>query len=67
MRGDAQVKQLLDSLVEIERERESYNAVGGVDPVFAALTARGSALSSPTRSRCRFRPTDSTLSCASSV
>jgi capsular polysaccharide biosynthesis protein len=40
MRGDAQVKQLLDSLVEIERERESYNAVGGVDPVFVALTAR---------------------------
>jgi len=40
MQGDAAVKQLLDSLVEIERERESYNAVGGVDPVFVALTAR---------------------------
>ena len=40
MRGDAPVKQLLDSLVDIERERESYNAVGGVDPVFVALTAR---------------------------
>ena len=44
MRGDAQVKQLLDSLVEIERERESYNAVGGVDPVFVALTARANEL-----------------------
>ena len=44
MRGDASVNQLLDSLVEIERERESYNAVGGVDPVFVALTARANEL-----------------------
>jgi Mrp family chromosome partitioning ATPase len=44
MRGDASVSQLLDSLVEIERERESYNAVGGVDPVFVALTARANEL-----------------------
>ena len=44
MRGDVPVKQLLDSLVEIERERESYNAVGGVDPVFVALTARANEL-----------------------
>jgi Mrp family chromosome partitioning ATPase len=44
MRGDAGVRQLLDSLAEIERERESYNAVGGVDPVFVALTARANEL-----------------------
>jgi capsular polysaccharide biosynthesis protein len=44
MQGDAQVKVLLDSLVEIERERESFNAVGGVDPVFVALTARANEL-----------------------
>jgi Mrp family chromosome partitioning ATPase len=44
MRGNAQAKQLLDSLVEIEREREGYNAVGGVDPVFVALTARANEL-----------------------
>ena len=44
MRGDPSVRQLLDSLVEIERERESYNAVGGVDPVFVALTARANEL-----------------------
>ena len=44
MRGDAQAKQLLDSLVQIEREREGYNAVGGVDPVFVALTARANEL-----------------------
>ena len=40
MRGDPKVAVLLDSLVEIERERESYNAVGGVDPVFVSLTGR---------------------------
>ena len=44
MRADASVNQLLDSLVEIERERDSYNAVGGVDPVFVALTARANEL-----------------------
>jgi Mrp family chromosome partitioning ATPase len=44
MQGDVRVKQLLDSLVDIERERESYNAVGGVDPVFVALTARANEL-----------------------
>jgi hypothetical protein len=44
MRSDVRVRQFLDSLVEIERERESYNAVGGVDPVFVALTARANEL-----------------------
>jgi hypothetical protein len=44
LRNNAGVRQLLDSLVEIERERESYNAVGGVDPVFVALTARANEL-----------------------
>lgn len=44
MRNDVRVKLLLDSLVDIERERESYNAVGGVDPVFVALTARANEL-----------------------
>lgn len=44
MRNDVRVKQFLDSLVDIERERESYNAVGGVDPVFVALTARANEL-----------------------
>ena len=44
MRGNVEARQLLDSLVEIEREREGYNAVGGVDPVFVALTARANEL-----------------------
>ena len=44
MQGDARVKPLLDSLVEIERERDSYSAVGGVDPVFVSLTSRANEL-----------------------
>ena len=44
MQGDLKVKAQLDSLVEIERERDSYSAVGGVDPVFVALTARANEL-----------------------
>ena len=44
LQGDVRVRALLDSLVEIERERDSYSAVGGVDPVFVALTARANEL-----------------------
>ncbi|MDB4912903.1 MAG: hypothetical protein JWM95_547, partial [Gemmatimonadetes bacterium] len=44
MQGDVRVKAMLDSLVEIERERDSYSAVGGVDPVFVALSARANEL-----------------------
>ncbi len=44
MQGDIRVKAMLDSLIEIERERDSYSAVGGVDPVFVALTARANEL-----------------------
>ncbi len=44
MQADPIVRPLLDSLVALERERESYNAVGGVDPVFVALTARANEL-----------------------
>ena len=39
-----QVKILLDSLGEIEREREAFGAVGAVDPVYVALTARATAI-----------------------
>lgn len=38
--GDPRVRTLLDSLGEIEKEREGFGAVGGVDPVFVALTSR---------------------------
>ncbi len=42
--GDEQVKVLLDSLADIERERDAFGAVGGVDPVYVALTSRATAL-----------------------
>jgi Mrp family chromosome partitioning ATPase len=42
--GDEQVRMLLDSLSEIERERDAFGAVGGVDPVYVALTSRATAI-----------------------
>jgi len=42
LRSDARVRALVDSLTEIEREREGFGAVGGVDPIFVALTSRAS-------------------------
>jgi tyrosine-protein kinase Etk/Wzc len=38
--GHASVKALLDSLGDIERERDASATSGGADPVFVALTAR---------------------------
>ncbi len=40
LRGRPRVRVLLDSLTEIERAREQVGVVGGVDPVFVALTER---------------------------
>jgi hypothetical protein len=40
LHDDSRVTSLLDSLAEIERERDGFGAVGGVDPVFVALTSR---------------------------
>ena len=40
MRGDPRVRALADSLADIERERDAYDAIGGVDPNFVALTSR---------------------------
>lgn len=40
LRADARVRALVDSLNDIERERESVGAGGGVDPIFVALTSR---------------------------
>lgn len=44
MVGDQQVKVLLDSMSDIEKERDAFGAVGGVDPVYVALTSRATAL-----------------------
>lgn len=42
MSADPRVRAMVDSLADIEREREGFGAVGGVDPIFVALTTRAS-------------------------
>jgi Mrp family chromosome partitioning ATPase len=42
--SDAQVQSLLDQLAELERERDAFGTVGGVDPVYVALTSRATAI-----------------------
>ena len=42
--GDSRVRAMLDSLADVEREREEFGAGGGVDPIFVALTARATAI-----------------------
>jgi Mrp family chromosome partitioning ATPase len=38
--NNGRVKALLDSLAEVERERDAFGGVGGADPMFVALTSR---------------------------
>jgi tyrosine-protein kinase Etk/Wzc len=38
--ANPRVRALLDSLAEIDRDRESFGTSGGADPVFVALTSR---------------------------
>lgn len=38
--ANARVSALLDSLTEVERERDAFAGVGGADPMFVALTSR---------------------------
>jgi hypothetical protein len=38
--SSVRVSALLDSLSEVEREREAYGSAGGADPMFIALTSR---------------------------
>ncbi len=42
--ADPRVRVLLDSLADIERERNAFGAVGGVDPVYLSLTSRATAI-----------------------
>jgi Mrp family chromosome partitioning ATPase len=42
--ADPRVRVLLDSLAAIERERNAFGAVGGVDPVYLSLTSRATAI-----------------------
>lgn len=42
--ADPRVRVLLDSLAEIERDRNAFGAVGAVDPVYLSLTSRATAI-----------------------
>lgn len=44
LRNDALIRSLLDSLNEVNRDREAYAALGGPDARYAAMTARLTAL-----------------------
>jgi Mrp family chromosome partitioning ATPase len=40
--ANARIKSLIDSLADVDRDRESYGTTGGADPVFLALNSRAS-------------------------
>lgn len=40
LQGDPRVRSLVDTLTVVEQERDAFGAVGGVDPIFVALTSR---------------------------
>ncbi|MGQ0712665.1 MAG: hypothetical protein ACT4PJ_02915 [Gemmatimonadaceae bacterium] len=44
LQGHPRVTVVLDSLSEIERQRDAFGAAGGVDPLFVALTSRAGEL-----------------------
>jgi Mrp family chromosome partitioning ATPase len=44
LRRNPRVQVLLDSLGDVERARNAFDAAGGVDPIFMALTSRVNAL-----------------------
>ena len=42
--SEGQVTSLVDSLSDIEKERDAFGTVSGVDPVYVALTSRATAI-----------------------
>ncbi|NUS98362.1 MAG: hypothetical protein HOQ11_13230 [Gemmatimonadaceae bacterium] len=44
MRADPRVRALVDSLADVERERDAIGAVGGIDPNYVALTSRATTI-----------------------
>lgn len=42
--AEPRVRGLLDSLAAVEREREEFAALGGVDPIYVSLTSRVNAI-----------------------
>jgi hypothetical protein len=46
MSANPRVKALLDSLAEVEKDREAFGTTGGADPVYLALTSRATEIGS---------------------
>ena len=69
LKSDARVRALLDTLADIEREREGFGAVGGVDPIFVALTSRANEVGRAIQAiaRVRRRELDAQLSPAAAI
>ncbi|HEX2778455.1 MAG TPA: hypothetical protein VHM30_03080, partial [Gemmatimonadaceae bacterium] len=44
LRDDPRVRALVDSLADVERERDAFGAVGGIDPNYVALTSRATTI-----------------------
>ena len=44
LRNEPRIRALLDSLADIERERDALDNLGGVDPIYIALTAQVTAI-----------------------
>jgi len=53
--ANARVKALVDSLAEVERDRERFGAAGGTDSVFVALTSRANEIGHAIQSVARAR------------
>jgi len=55
LRAEPAVRAVLDSLLDVERQRETYGTEGGTDPVYVALTARANELGRRLQSTARER------------
>jgi Mrp family chromosome partitioning ATPase len=44
LRNERRVRVLLDSLADVERERDAFDNLGGVDPIYISLTAQVTAI-----------------------
>jgi hypothetical protein len=58
LRADPRVRTMLDTLADIERERETFGTAGGVDPIFVALTSRASEIGRALQSLANERHAD---------
>lgn len=57
MRSVPRVRQIVDSLIEVDRSRSDFGAAGGIDPIFIALTTRAAELGKEMQEIARSRLT----------